>query len=358
MELSVFMDETSRSGQQRYSNGDWNFKNQPYFGLGALYIPSESKEYIYQELTSIIDNSKVQGEFKWSNRSAQNKIEKLFPNIMNVINNSEAKLHFEIEDKRFTIAKVITEYCVLPFYNIEPENLLAPKTKYIKMAVASYIADNLSDHFLWEICSFFDSGEYNTEKLKYLIKNIIKDLNSKVIRKYCLEVIDLIEKVEKRQSNISIKNLFPVKDTIQHNGVKSNLTIDPHTDCFADLLLNSIAYFPQYKTIKCVHDAQDQWEPALKETIDRINTCSDYSFSLITKPGFHTIINIVDYISGYLNKSLKLLFDANKPLPENLKTICDSHFTLVASVSFQEKIWPSGCDQIVTRHLYNMIREK
>lgn len=353
------MDETSRTGQQRYYNEKWNFVDQPYFGLGALYIPSSNCDFLYQQLESAINNEKIQGEFKWSNKAARNKVEKLFPIFMNIIIQNGAKLHFEIEDKRFTVAKIITEYCVLPFYNMNLERLRDKEIIYKKRAFSSYIADHLSNRLLGYICAFFDSGEYDTAKLKSIIRSIIDELDTKAASEYCLKTIDAIEMFEKGKSPIHINNLFPIKDTIKHNGIQTSLTIDPHTDCFGDLLYNSVKYFPHYHEIKCIHDVQDQWKPALEETIERIKIFhEDYSIVLTTKSGYHTIINIVDYISGYLNYNLRQLLDNNQPIPDNIRYLCKTSLTIVASVSQQEKILGNTYEIISVKKLYEDIGMK
>lgn len=365
MMLSVFMDETSRTGQQRYNNEKWNFKDQPFFGLGALYIPQNKYKSLYQQLDETIKKENLQGEFKWMNKTARGRVERLFPILMDVIKQFDAKVHFEIEDKRFSIAKIITDYCVYPFYDMDLKQFFDDKSNYrdkiihLKRAFASYIADYLSDSLLWDICKFFDSCNHNTAILKSLIRRMIDELDTKAIREFCLETIDSIEMVEKGKSPVCKDNLFPIKDTIKHNGVKTSLTIDPHTDCFSDLLCNATKYFTDYHQIECIHDVQDQWKPALEEAIDRMkSTHADYSIALSTKSGYHIIVNVVDYISGYLNQSLRQVFNNIQPLPNNLRCLCDSNITLVTSISLQEKIWFNNPDVIATRVLYDTIGMK
>lgn len=340
MELNVFMDETSRTGQHKFFNGKWNYNAQPYFSLGALYISSTNVLSLYNDLSTEIEKEHFQGEFKWSNKAARKRIDRLFPVLLDIISRNNASIYFEIEDKRFTIAKTFTEYCVYPYYEIEVENCYSFVIRCLKRAFASYIADTLNDDTLWEICSFFDSGELDTTKLKSLIHNTIIELKSKYITQFCLETIDSIEQFENGKSYLKIENLFPVKDTIQHNGKCTTLTIDPHTDCFSDLLCRAINNFPKCKIIKCVHDEQSQWEPAFKESIERIKYMyPDYLIQFKSKQGYDIVINTVDYISGYLNFCISNLFGNNIPLPEHLNKLCESNLHLVSSITLQSKIW-------------------
>lgn len=297
MELNVFMDETSRTGQQKFFNGKWNYNAHPYFSLGALYISSANVESLYNDLSTEIGKEHFQGEFKWSNKAARRRIDRLFPVLFDIISRNNASMYFEIEDKRFTTAKTFTEYCVYPYYEIEEQKRHSFEIRCLKRAFASYVADTLNDNALWEICSFFDSGEQDTTKLKSLIHNTIIEFKSKYITQFCLETIDSIEQFENGKSCLKLENLFPVKDTIQHNGMCTTLTIDPHTDCFSDLLYKAIKNFPKCKMISCIHDEQIQWEPAFKESIERLeHMFPEYSVYFNTKQGI--IINSVDYISG------------------------------------------------------------
>ena len=85
------MDETSRTGRQKYNSGKWNFNDKPFFSLGALYIPSINVENLYNELQTIIIKENFQGEFKWSNKSAQSRINRLIPIFMDIITRNNAK---------------------------------------------------------------------------------------------------------------------------------------------------------------------------------------------------------------------------------------------------------------------------
>ena len=349
------MDETSRTGIQRYNNDKWNFQDQPYFGLGALYVPSYYYDRLYNQLEAVIKKENISGEFKWSNKDARRKAKKMLPDLLNVIKQNKASVHFEIEDKRYSIAKLITEYCVIPFYSYERKMGI----QYLKRAFASYISDNLSNELLWEICSFFDSGELDTYRLKILIAKVIAELDTEAIKLHCSKCIGLIEQFEAGTLPVEKINLFPVKDTIKHNGTKSTITVDPHTDCFSDLLCNAFRYYPGCNTLLCYHDVQDQWKPALEEAIERLKEyIENDSIVLETVSGYHTIINAVDYISGALNNSLRGLFDEGKEISEQLDEICSESLTIVASISLQEKIWHNNPDVLVAKALYTTIGMK
>lgn len=360
MKLTIFMDETSRTGQQRYNNDKWNFKEQPYFGLGALYIPTDKIDNLLQDLDNAISKENFQNEFKWANKAARGRALRLVPHLIEIINQNGAKVYFEIEDKRFSIAKIITDYCIVPYYTLPDIDVFNDQTQYIKRAFASYIADNMSDDLLWEICDFFDSNTDDTQKLKIMIQKISEELDTEAVRKYCTETIEYIKLFESNQLPLKTENLFPVRDVIKHNGIETTLTIDPHTDCFSDLLKQSMFLFPNCKEINCIHDVQDQWEPALKQTIERINGINIVNcvFSLSVKTGYDVIINTVDYILGYLNFGLKNLFIDGTELPEMLKILCESNLTLVASASTQQKVFGDNPEIIVVKHLCDTIASK
>lgn len=265
-------------------------------------------------------------------------------------------MFFEIEDKRFTIAKIFTEYCIFPYY--ETDEIISSDIDFLcsKRAFASFVADNLTDESLWNICSFFDSGEHDTRKLKMLIRKIINEINNELIKRACLITIDSIEQVEKGNSPLSRSNLFPVKDSIKHNGIISTLTIDPHTDCFSDLICKANYFFPDCKSISCIHDEQNQWYPAFIEAIERIKSNRvDYSISFTTKSGYDGIINTVDYFSGYLNLCINQLFSQGKSIPECLQKLCNSNLSLVSSVTLQCKLWKDDPEIAITKDIYEEI---
>lgn len=358
--VRIYMDEVGRTGKQRYNNGKWNFNDQPYFGLGALYIPESKSENLSKKLNKFIEEQKINGEFKWSNKGARSK--NLFSELMEIIKENGAKFHYEMEDKRFTISKIINDYCIIPYYDSSLDrNDLQMLKPIMKKAFASYIADNVSDELLWEICEFFDSCEQDTVKLKKLIEKIILELDSEIIKKSCLETINAIEMYEKGELKLQKHNLFPVRDTIKYNGVESTLTIDPHTDCFSDLLDVCERYFENYEMIQCIHDEQNQWEPALKEAVKRRNDYQQnkcYSYDFLTQKGYHPIINIVDYVSGYLNSCLSKILKYNDDIPDNIRQICDENLTLVVSINSAVKICRNNPEIRLSKELYDLISVK
>lgn len=140
MELTVFMDETNRSGQQRYNNEKWNFNDKPFFGLGALFIPTKNADSLKYELEKLISKENFEAPFKWSNRQARNRSERLFPLIIAILEKYSGRTYFEIESKRFTIAKIITEYCVCPYYLSDSKNSQERVSEgLIKRAMANLI---------------------------------------------------------------------------------------------------------------------------------------------------------------------------------------------------------------------------
>lgn len=344
MQLDVFMDESSRTGQQRFNNDHWNFNNQPFFGLGALYIPTPNVDHLAVLLKECIDKEKLQGEFKWSNKQARNRVMKLFPILEAIIDENKAKVYFEIESKKFTIAKNIVEYCVYPYY-LSHYPINTPEHRFEalnKRAFANLIMQKLSDSMLWEFCDFFDSDTPNTSELKRLISLLSQTINSNNISRACNKVISFIESFESGREHIAKRHLFPVPDTIIANHETKQLTIDAHSDCFGHLLSLAPQFFPEYTNIRCLHDEQTQWEPALRETIDRINNeCilnNGYIYSLDFISGFNIIVNCVDYMMGYINQCLLDNINKNKSIPDNVYQFCQSHLHIVAGIDIEERL--------------------
>lgn len=348
MELTVFMDETNRSGQQRYKNEKWNFNDKPFFGLGALFIPSKNADSLKCELKELISLEHFESPFKWSNKQARNRSERLFPLIVAIFEKHNGMTYFEIESKRFTIAKIITEYCVCPHYLSSAENSQEHIVEgLIKRAMANLIYARFSDSLMWEYCEFFDSGNHDTAILKDLIKKLSVTVHSKYITDACNDVIDIIEGYEngKLAAPIQKQHLFPVLDTIQFNNTTKQLTIDAHTDCFGHLLSLAPSFFPTYFNIHCLHDIQTQWEPALRETISRlacVEKCREYNYSLDFISGDDIIINSVDYITGYINQCLLNKLRDGRTIPDKVLDYCKTHLNIVACVDEQQIIVPDS----------------
>lgn len=353
MELTIFMDETNRSGQQRYNNERWNFNDKPFFGLGALFIPTNNVDLLKHELEELISKENFAAPFKWSNKQARNRSERLFPLIIDILEKYRGRTYFEIESKRFTIAKIITEYCVLPYYLSNRKNSQERITEgLIKRAIANLIYSRFSDSLMWEYCNFFDSGNQDTSILKTLIKKLSVAIQSKYITDACNDVIDIIEGYENGElvSLIQKHNLFPVLDTIQFNNKTKQLTIDAHTDCFGHLLSLAPSFFPNYNNIHCLHDIQTQWEPALRETISRLannGICRKYTYSLDFVSGDNIIINSVDYIIGYINQCLLNKIRDGRSIPDIVLDFCQTHLHIVACVKEQEVIVHDSSIQII-----------
>jgi len=354
MELTVYLDESGRTGIEKYDGEKWNFSSQFLFGIGGVVIRSIDSEMLRNDIETFILKEKIQGEFKWSNKEASRRSAKLIPALLSILEHDGAFPIFEIEDKRFAIAKNITEYCILPYYSTIDINDF--ELCVMKKSFASYICDFIKDPLLSEFASLFDSASYDIEKMICLIKKIIEESKSNIVKEYCQQTIEEIQSLKNRKK---AQSFFPICDSYNHGGKGSPVAVDPHTDCFSDLLCKVIYMADKCTTINCIHDEQFQWEPALREAVKRINEfeCSNVLFRI--QKGNDIIINTADYILGYLKNNITTFLKENKHLDDEAKSLCNNNLVLVSSMSIQEQIFkdnPIVENELKTvRDLYNQI---
>ncbi|MDR0919885.1 MAG: DUF3800 domain-containing protein, partial [Oscillospiraceae bacterium] len=112
-EIIVYMDESGNTGVQKYDESKtWNFNKQNpqhYFYYGAIITKRGNVNTIVKKVSEIIRTKfvDIKGEFKWSNKKAQKRANKLVPLILDIIIENRAIFYVDIENKKFSISKYI-----------------------------------------------------------------------------------------------------------------------------------------------------------------------------------------------------------------------------------------------------------
>lgn len=300
--LFAFLDESGKTGTQYYKNSQWSFYKQPYFGLGSIIIPSENCKQLTQEINQRIKLEKYQGEFKWSNKSARKIASHIIPDFCEIIKKNKGIILIEIEDKVFTFAKIITEYCVFPYY--DTTTISHSRRKLACRLIANYLYEFLPPQIIGDICAFFDQNSKDTNLLKKHIQSICDNISNDFIISSCKETIDTIESVENGKFQLRIDNLFPIPN-FYSSGV-SQTCITPHIDCYNNILNRINEQFLNVDCCQCIHDNISDLKSALeietKQYSKRTYSQIEFKINFVDSKE-EIMISVIDFILGAVLKS-------------------------------------------------------
>lgn len=304
--LLAFFDESGKTGKQYFRNSQWSFNAQPYFGLGTIVISADNYNSIIKDISQRLKTEKYQGEFKWTNKSARKVAPQVIPDLYEIIKEHNGEILIEIEDKLFSFAKIITEYCVFPYY----ETFIIDDREFACRQVANYLYEFLPSQVTSDICEFFDQNTKNTVALKKHIKSICDNISNDFIVSNCEETIDTIERVEKEDEPLNVENLFPIPN-FNTSGL-SQTCITPHIDCYNNILNRIKDKFSKVYFCQCIHDKISDLRLALKNETSHYseltNSHMDFKVDFVDSKK-EILIDTIDYILGAVLQSASSLVE-------------------------------------------------
>lgn len=345
---TLFLDESGRTGTQKY-NGKWNFDQQPYFILSGLIVPNDNVDVLNNYIKEMALQFKVQGgEIKFSNKGVQNKIEKIIERIIDIQNKLQCQLLLEIVNKKYCIAIVITEYCVVPYYRIS-KDLIKAGIVIDKQCIANYIYEVLSDELLGECVDFFDSGIRDVSSLVSICRKLQEELKNAYIIENIEKTIITLE--NHMGHGLLERHCLPLQD--RYRGGTSSVAVCPHVDSFNNIVNRAVIQGIN----KVVHDNIKELEEALQYNVtDRLNIKSP-NFLEFKDSKEYPVIQIVDIWAGYIGNAIKKKL-SNESLSVHTTNVISKDLNFVSSFNEQVKMFPYNHDILFRKLCYDIFKGK
>ena len=340
---TLFIDESGNTGTQRYSR-EWNFANQPYFLLCGVIVDNENIEPLNEWIRDLCSSYKIQGgELKFSKKTVKKNIGKIVMQLVEAQKEFDYDLFIEIVNKKFSIATVICNYCVFPYYEIR-ESCKNGRANFLKRCIANYIYESVSDELHGEFVTFFDSGQQNIPELQTLCTRLKEECKNDYIKKYIDETIDSFMNYDKLK--LKLHNVFPLLD--YYRGGISPFAVSPHISSFN----NIIKRIMPIKDVKIIHDEISDLENALIKDLEYFGVKEPLSILEFERSNEILGLQLSDLWGGYIREVIEQFFSAEEEIPDTAWEILLTKADFVGPFSEQVKLFPYNLEMAKWRRDY------
>ena len=346
----IFIDESGKSGTMRWENGSWNDGDCPCLVIAAVVFPEKKIPLLEAEIDSIARRYKIQGrELKSTHKNIIKNQDAIVSTLEYFFRSENGQVLFEASMKKYNICMIITNYCVLPYYDIPTEQMYSKEIKILKMTFANFLAETLSDELLGEAVKFFDENSQDINGLISLCNKIINAIDnlstvSKYIIKYIEETIDSIKNYKSRC--LSLHNLFPLADA--YSGGFKNVAVSPQINClngiFARTHGDSIYKLDKMSDLSAAITRNAEEHEKLFGKKISVEFCDSKS-----EKG----IQAADILAGAVRRYIENLLGINGDrveLPDSIR----NRINFVGTFSEQLKIHPSNSELRQIAEYYNL----
>lgn len=342
-DITIFLDESGKTGTEVFKDGIWNFSSQPYFAICAVIIPDINIKMVSLRISEIKKKYFVQGELKSTKVKNNAKRKELITEIQQILKEYECELLFCIENKRFSVVKSIVDTVFFPFYEDDNDIKFFEKRALLKRTVANYIYRNITDNLLGEFCDLFDNDTYDEESLKILkmlCLKLYKQCLNQWIKNEIQNRVDYIDDYLTKDSYkiMDIQFIFPKRDT--YNNGTSFIAISPQIDCF-NYILNYVKNNYLYHSINVISDNVHDLKTSLG------NYCN---FLLHQNLQFENsreneILQIADFFCGTIKKAIEEQLIQHVVNDKYLAELINvKNLTIVAPYEEQMSILKNNCN--------------
>jgi len=347
---TLFLDESGKTGTQRY-HGIWNFQDKPYFILCGVLVPGDKVDQLNASIEELYALFKIQDhELKASKKAVRKNIDEIMTRLWNIQKNTGCTLYAEVVDKRFCIARLITDYCAVPYYEL-PENYQSfPELWMLKRSFANHIYETISDELLGTFTEFFDSGTHDIQALEALCLRLIQESGNALLSDCVKKAIACFTNHE--QLGLLQRHVFPLLD--HYNDGTSSVAVSPHIDSFNNILSRAILR-PGSEKYVIIHDRISELENALRKTFtDRGFPNSELLFKKAKKtPG----IQAADFWGGNIETAVQDVLQ-ERGTSKIMNTILQKNVNFVGTYSQQVRLFPYNLDRVKEKMLYDQVFHK
>ncbi len=356
MKYKMYVDESGNTGEPRLRNGQWNYGNQPYFGLGSLMVKEEDdieiSNSILQTLQKYDPSLGTENELKSKNNYCFKSA--LLEDLFSLIEQYGCISYFDISNKKYKVICYIVEYCVYPYY--VAENLIGVngyRSKRIDAAklLYYYLDDSLIERY--DIMIRDKSEELNKEKLIEFLEDLKDSLAE--YQEICNGIIDTMNHI-KNNPLLRIKNLIPVED---YNNKGNSTFFLPNIDALNNIVAQqAVTRIGECDSISIIHDEQTQFSNSLIKWIEYQQSLGiEIYMDAFVDSKKYPLMQSVDFILGTIMRLFQKIID-RKSLTRNEKDIVKMLKPMVASANSSCNIVSVQNEQIAFFDVFGLKTER
>lgn len=301
MYRELYIDESGNTGSALYTNGKFNFVEQPYYVLAAILLDSEMKNKLLVFVDNLKKQYKISGTELKSSKLYGNK--DLFINeLIDYIVAEKIPVFIELMDKKYYININIFEV-------IAPSNMLQLETiseKYFEMS--RDITTLLYEKFDDSIYAAFSKvlNDYNNNSLENFYKLLINKFQAISDLKFLSKIIEDTEKsyfkTKLKDSKNAFKYFLPEPDL---NINENPIFLLPNYNSFTNIISRSNKFCEDagVQLSNIVHDEQKQYDTIFKDIFNKMKQIDYGTYA----PKF-----VNKKINTYIPKNVNLLFRDSK----------------------------------------------
>lgn len=338
----LYIDESGKTGSIRYDEGKivWNYDKQPYFALCGIAIPESCVEEVEIYVDEIRKKYKIQGALKSTKNNVKAHKDEMICDIINFLNNKNCDVMIEVVGKKFCICMMISDYCVLPYYDSPNDS----GKVLINRIFANYIYHTVSDKLLGDFVRFFDENSQEINRMLELCNLLKTECKNNSQLCECIEqTIDSIQNY--KELGLQHHNLFPLID--YYKGKTSCVAVVPHINSLDNILNRVLEKHIELSVI--THDEIRDLSEAIIQTVNRRSCCDGIEFA---KDELNKPLQFSDIICGLVSSGISDILDTGERKSEVFEKIINNNVNFVSSFREQSLLFQSNSEMTDLNMMY------
>lgn len=253
--MNLFIDESGNTGSVQYKDLRFNFSEQPFYVLAALFLDDKQQSNLEDFVKKLIVKYKIKTlELKAKNVYERNI--KFYDELVDFLVKERIPIFIEVMDKQYFINTQLVDYVFLPYYSFPrlTDELIA-----FKRLVASKLR-NILDEKVYE--NFFQTMDTNTtNSLELFYQTLINHLkagsngeNEMFLKSVERTRDDYFEEKIKNPVN-ALKAFLPIPDL---NTKGRPIFLLPNLNAFSNIVARAQSF--KKDSFDIIHDEQKQFD--------------------------------------------------------------------------------------------------
>ncbi len=262
--MKLYIDESGNTGETLSNDGNFNFKEQPFYVLSGLFLDDDTKIELEKFVEKLKNEHHIQGDELKSKNIYKNK-SKFLKELTDYIADKKILVFSELMDKLYYIHTQLIEYFIVPYYSLEFTDSNIEKKRIAASELGQFLNQNIYD-------SFFQAVKLNTneslEKFYEILINHFESINENALKSNVESTKKDYFKQKENDAENALKMFFPIPDENPNNRL---IHLLPNYNAFTNLIGRAQGYIDKYTNqtaFSIIHDEQKQFDVIFQKALD------------------------------------------------------------------------------------------